>query len=530
MIRRASYNEPALTPLPYNTEISDNNTIFNPRSSFTKHLQRSSYLFPKRKSSSSDTDKQQSYPRTMNRVTLDHHDSNKKMRYNDSDSNMRLKELYSVSAFEDTPTISQSPTDARGDMNMKQDQHCNVKPPPLCSLTTDNNDEKHVTNIMTDSIMTNKNNNSSNRKKKSVSFHPQVSTNYPSSNSIHASTSTSSYKTQLWYTSSEYDQFKYQAALDCGIKLMQSNNVSSSQKNDGKKRRKRGPQYIQIGDFDCKKNENINDNTTSNVAASYSSSSMDTMPTDNTKDEKFSRYYNENEYKDQVSSTAVDEQNSSTASHGRVIDLISNKPQKLQQEEPTVVCKRGLGYHFSRTRKRARMSTRSALLAWQKNLRGASNTSSSRATANDKSIMMLALVSSKCSRVAREEAKWRGLVDYKVAYPERHQELLHQQPSVSSQQPFSYFANEKVQFDNDMNMNDKKRPHDESAAAPIIHFDIASRCTKRQRYDNNDNGHDTNKMQRRNGTVFDTNNNRDELILSPETVGYLVSGVQYAKV
>merc|ERR1719199_364389 len=101
------------------------------------------------------------------------------------------------------------------------------------------------------------------------------------------------------------------------------------------------------------------------------------------------------------------------------------------------------------------MSTRSAVLAWQKNLRGTSN---SQTTANDKSTMMLALVSSKCSRVAREEAKWRGLVDYKVAYPERQQELLHQQPSVSSQRPSSYFANDKVQLDNDM--NDKKRPND----------------------------------------------------------------------
>jgi len=213
----------------------------------------------------------------------------------------------------------------------------------------------------------------------------------------------------------------------------------------------------------------------------------------------------------------VEEQNSSTVAHGKVVDLVSNKTQQ-QEKEPAVVCKRGLGYHFSRTRKRARMSTRSAVLAWQKNLRGASNTSNSQATANDKSTMMLALVSSKCSRVAREEAKWRGLVDYKVAYPERHQEL-HQ----------ASIANDKVQLDNDMNMNDKKRPHDSTAAAaPIIHTDIVSRSNKRQR--TNDTGHDTNKMQRRNGTVFDTGSNRDELILSPETVGYLVNGVQYAKV
>jgi len=458
----------------------------------------------------------------MNRVTLDHHDndSNKKMRHNDSDNKMRLKELYSVSAFEDTPTISQSlsPTDARGDMNMntKQDQHCNVKPPPLCGLTTDNNDVRHVSNIMTGSIMINNNSNGSNRKKKSVSFLPRVPTYPPSSNSIHTTT-TPQYKS-LWYTPNEYNQLKYQAALDCGIKLMQLNNVSSSQKNDGKKRKKkRGAQFIQIGDFDCKKNENINDNTTNlNVIVSHPSlSSMDTPPTDNTKDKKFSRYYNENEYND----TPVEEQNSSsTAAHGKVVDLVSNKPQQ-QQEEPTVVCKRGLGYHFSRTRKRARMSTRSAVLAWQKNLRGTSNTSNSRqATANDKSTMMLALVSSKCSRVAREEAKWRGLVDYKVAYPERHQELS--------------IANEKVQLDNDMNMNDKKRPHDDSitAAAPIIHTDIASRSNKRQR-PNDDTGNDTNKMQRWNGAVFEHNSsNRDELILSPETVGYLVNGVQYAKV
>jgi len=181
----------------------------------------------------------------------------------------------------------------------------------------------------------------------------------------------------------------------------------------------------------------------------------------------------------------VEEQNSSTVAHGKVVDLVSNKTQQ-QEKEPAVVCKRGLGYHFSRTRKRARMSTRSAVLAWQKNLRGASNTSNSQATANDKSTMMLALVSSKCSRVAREEAKWRGLVDYKVAYPERHQQELHQ----------ATIANGKVQLDHDMNMNDKKRPHDDSiaaSAAPIIHTDIASRSNKRQR--TNDTGHDTTRCK-----------------------------------
>ena len=38
----------------------------------------------------------------------------------------------------------------------------------------------------------------------------------------------------------------------------------------------------------------------------------------------------------------------------------------------------------------------------------------------DKTQMMLAVVSTKSSRVSREEAKWRGKVDYRVAHPERH--------------------------------------------------------------------------------------------------------------
>ena len=46
---------------------------------------------------------------------------------------------------------------------------------------------------------------------------------------------------------------------------------------------------------------------------------------------------------------------------------------------------------------------------------------------------MLALVSTKCSRIAREEAKWRGDVDYRVAYSERHDTHAMSSASVHSQ-------------------------------------------------------------------------------------------------
>jgi len=82
-------------------------------------------------------------------------------------------------------------------------------------------------------------------------------------------------------------------------------------------------------------------------------------------------------------------------------------------------CRRGLGHHFSRTRKRSRAAARAAVVAWQRSLLtdAAAEASPDRA---ERVRLTLALVSSRCSRTARQEARWRGDVDYRVAHPERH--------------------------------------------------------------------------------------------------------------
>lgn len=192
-----------------------------------------------------------------------------------------------------------------------------------------------------------------------------------------ASIMTKNEKQSAWYSPSEYDQFKYDSAHQAGVKVIRYDSAKAGQ----------GHHFLMLGDFDaCRKG-----------AVKKSS-------TDVSKDAVKRCYYNENEYDD--------------------------RPDRNGK----LTCKRGLGYHFSRSRKKSRAAARSAVLAWQETLRRnhaqslddvsnsattmvADNKTSS--SAGDKSRMMLALVSTKCSRTAREEARWRGDVDYRIAYPDR---------------------------------------------------------------------------------------------------------------
>ncbi|KAL9186706.1 hypothetical protein ACHAXT_005944 [Thalassiosira profunda] len=177
-----------------------------------------------------------------------------------------------------------------------------------------------------------------------------------------ASDMSSREKKRLWYDCREHDRMKCEAGADAGVKIVRCESQPPG----------RGHHFIMVGDFD-----GAGDGTGE-------------------------CRYNENEYNDRADAG---------------------------------VCKRGLGYHFSRARKKARVVARSAVVAWQKILRDPSNRSNLRLlqqgapTAGgggsgkqqiDKTQMMLAVVSTKSSRVSREEAKWRGKVDYKVAHPERH--------------------------------------------------------------------------------------------------------------
>eukprot|EP00585_Thalassiosira_rotula_P018214 CAMPEP_0196209900 /NCGR_PEP_ID=MMETSP0912-20130531/9949_1 /TAXON_ID=49265 /ORGANISM="Thalassiosira rotula, Strain GSO102" /LENGTH=436 /DNA_ID=CAMNT_0041484891 /DNA_START=306 /DNA_END=1616 /DNA_ORIENTATION=+ len=240
-------------------------------------------------------------------------------------------------------------------------------------------------------------------KKKSVRFDDTKGGNitYTIDTVLRASEMSSKEKQIAWYNSNEFDQFKYEAARHAGIKIVRYDNTTEERTNQSHR-------FAMVGDFD--------DCSTVKDAASTSKnrSNVESASSSSGKAATVKKFYNENEYNDTHSS------------------------------QGEAICKRGLGYHFSRNRKKSRAVTRSAVVTWQKMLRSDNNASSSSSNPKSqqnklpilsetnsitgrklvigKMQLMLSLVSAKCSRVAREEARWRGDVDYRVAYPERQRD------------------------------------------------------------------------------------------------------------
>ena len=334
--------------------------------------------------------------------------------------------------------------------------------------------------------------------KKSVRFQDDASiTIHHLSNVPRTSDMSTREKSKLWYDPNEYDQFKYDAAKHAGVKIVRYDHEKVGQSHH----------FVMLGNFDdkdesCGEEVKIKHPDTSNKG-----------------------YYNENEYNDHKHLR----RSSSISSGGNM-----KPPSHAAGDEDEMVCKRGLGYHFSRTRKKSRVVTRSAVVAWQRTLRDNTQSSSSEPNNNinvkaskltikvkssngttrttnldkvdDKFSMMLALISTKCSRVAREEARWRGDVDYRVAYPERHRDDV---AAVPNEAKSSAVAIDLTRSD-DSNVSNK-RSRDAS-------FDSADAA---------DDSSDTAglyKRQRRSGC-----GDREDP-LSPTTIGYLVSGVLQAEV
>merc|ERR1719293_494356 len=206
------------------------------------------------------------------------------------------------------------------------------------------------------------------RPNKSVTFYNAAKL-YRLRNVPLASTMTYDEKKVMWHTPNEIEEFKRDAATVAGVKLVRfQNNFSQSN-------------FVMVGNFDdCETNdERPTSCISSDVAIAGNCSSF---PSD-----KY--HYNVNEY------------------YG------TNK--------------RGLGFHFSRTRKRARIMVRSAIMTWQSALSDPSNRKYSdwkmdlRKNKFEKSQFALSLVSAKCSSVSREEARWRGRMDYLMAHPESNE-------------------------------------------------------------------------------------------------------------
>lgn len=198
-------------------------------------------------------------------------------------------------------------------------------------------------------------------------------------------------KRRMWYTKEEYDGFKFNAAKNAGVRLFDY--FPPEEKQTSTDQPTYPPhKFIMLGNFDQK------DNKTS-------------QPTDATiAERKHAASHHvpikcQNEYADTVSSTG------------------------------DAICKRGLGYHFSRYRKKNRVWTRVMVLTWQKTMRsmtiengriqdqvGPSELKLSQKCAiklNEKSQRLLAVISSKCSRSSRQAALWRGKMDYEIAHPDK---------------------------------------------------------------------------------------------------------------
>jgi len=194
----------------------------------------------------------------------------------------------------------------------------------------------------------------------------------------------------IWYAPVDFDAFKRDAARDAGVKIVRY-------RSPGSKTAGGSGHFVMLGDFDAGNRE---DGPGREVR------------------------YNQNEYADDEEGC---NRHASCGGGG-------------EGAAKGASCKRGLGYHFSRTRKRSRAVVRSAVLAWQTTLLSSpqsnAETDPMPSTAPsalsafasrlplseaDRRSMMLAIVSSKASRLSRAEAHWRGDVDYRVAYPERQQ-------------------------------------------------------------------------------------------------------------
>ena len=233
------------------------------------------------------------------------------------------------------------------------------------------------------------------QKKMSVSFAPTAKVqpiNIPK-----ASDMTHQEKQTIWYLENDYNRFKHDAASDGGVKIIRNVSVEAQQM-------KKSCHFVLVGSFDGKCDED----TTSSSSNNGSNHSSDVATAGSNRSSPSGKFYNEHEYNDYM------------------------------KENGQEVCKRGLGYHFSRIRRRNRVMTRSAVVAWQKSMQKESNKQSieklvlqeklktmSHSSSDTEPLpkaqktqsILLALVSSKCSKVSREEALWRGNIDFRVAYP-----------------------------------------------------------------------------------------------------------------
>jgi len=183
-----------------------------------------------------------------------------------------------------------------------------------------------------------------------------------------------------WYIQEEYDKFKFDAAHDAGVRLFNS----------------------------CAQNSGMRATTTNAL--------MHTFAIAGNFDDKY----------DEDALSLIT--NAATCS---ALRRCTNEYNDTIIDHGDEVCKRGLGYHFSRFRKRNKARTRTLVLAWHKKMSLIILENSRKrdkmpvnlsqqydSKLNENCQRFLAMVSSKCSRCACQSALWRARMDYEVAYPE----------------------------------------------------------------------------------------------------------------
>ncbi|KAL7553882.1 hypothetical protein ACHAWF_017217 [Thalassiosira exigua] len=389
---RRAQRRRTISPLPY---VAPPPT---PRPSFSRRLQRSSFLFPKTHSSPRMTNNS-----TWRRITSDE-------RHEPTQMNVRPVQL---------------------DTNRSNDGN------------GDNDSEKRTggLDLNHDEARTNES------KKKKVRFRDEPTTAH-CVDTPRASNLSVGEKRSMWYDEADFDAFKRDAARAAGVRIVRCR----ESKYHGKDADDSKGRFALLGNFDDKCDIGGPERSGAAAAKDDRPDAKTAVPpatAASTAAAEGKRYYNQNEYGDRRVPASDFEGGTLGSTSGSALG------------SSTLVCKRGLGYHFSRARKRSRFLARSAVLAWQEALRdrareearegrkGRASASSSGGGSNpkpepkasspkeraealgnpngdptgdprrDKSRVVLALVSSKCSRIAREEARWRGDVDYRVAHPER---------------------------------------------------------------------------------------------------------------
>jgi hypothetical protein len=207
-------------------------------------------------------------------------------------------------------------------------------------------------------------------------------------------------KRRMWYTNEEYDSFKFNAANNAGVRLFDYFPPEQKQSStDGSTEQPTYPphKFVMLGNFDQSENRS-------------------TLPTD---------------------ATIAERMHASRPASHHVPIKCQNEYADTISHTGDEICKRGLGYHFSRYRKKNRVWTRVMVLTWQKTMRSMKVedgriqnqlrpseqqelklSQKCAVKLNEKSQRLLAVISSKCSRSSKQAALWRGKMDYEIAHPD----------------------------------------------------------------------------------------------------------------